>query len=698
MKKISLLLPFILLFTIVSPNENRVVYAQQSVNLTLDDIFLEPVIPGVRPSFQSFSGDMKTISISWNDSAYFDTGVYTISLDDLTVEKAESRTPRVLHSPNNRLLAFTRNGDLYISNRDGSSERRLFSSDDPAYNINWAPNSRSIAFVKGGDVWVTNITRADLKQVTRRQDGEPSFSIDGWAGSSALILRQTDYSDSRTIYFPRYVGEFVSPGGSTRGIPKVTYFYADLNSSEIDTLSSDVQRSSTAASFTGRFIALDYSDAALKERKIIIRNTVEKSESILFEDSTDGWLSGRSLNFAPRSEKLFFLSEQTGWNHLYIGDPQTGSVEQITSGDFEIEWAQWLDDQTIIYANNEADYGERHLFIHDLESGSARQITSEEAYRYQFVLSPDKKTVIYAKTYFNEPYDLYMMDLENPGEEVRLTHSVPDSFYDIPWQKEEYVRFEGRDGETDLSMSVLYPAGYDSEQTYPVVVFAHGAGSLQNVYKGWSNNYWREYMFHQYLADKGYIVVEVDFRHSTGYGRKFREDVTNWMGKYETIDIVDGLDWLQEETGGALDLDNVGIYGGSYGGFMALYALTDKPERFHAGAALRKVSNWRNYYYANPWYTLPRLGDPDEVPEHYDRSSPLTYASELQHPVILLHGLIDDNVGAQDAFQYAEELIQSGHKDFEMMIYPSERHGFTSPNSWLDEYRRIFEFFEKHLK
>jgi dipeptidyl aminopeptidase/acylaminoacyl peptidase len=161
---------------------------------------------------------------------------------------------------------------------------------------------------------------------------------------------------------------------------------------------------------------------------------------------------------------------------------------------------------------------------------------------------------------------------------------------------------------------------------------------------------------------------------------------------------VDGLDWVEEHTGGALDLDNVGIYGGSYGGFMALYALTDEPERFHAGAALRKVTNWRNYYYANPWYTLPRLGDPEEVPEHYDRSSPLTYAEELRRPALLLHGMEDDNVGFQDAVQYIEALIQSGNEEFEMMMYPSEAHGFTDPDSWYDEYRRIFEFFEMHLK
>jgi len=375
---------------------------------------------------------------------------------------------------------------------------------------------------------------------------------------------------------------------------------------------------------------------------------------------------------------MMFTSEQTGWNHIYTVELATGEVTQHTSGDYEITWASWLDDDKIAYANNESDYGSRHLFLYDVNDGTTEQLTEREAYRYQFSLTPDRSKVVYAKTYFNEPYDLFVMNLENPDGERQITQSVPDRFYEIDWQKEEYVRFTGRDGETDLSMSVLYPEGYDENETYPVVVFAHGAGSLQNVYKGWSNNYWREYMFHQYLTQRDYIVVEVDFRHSTGYGRDFREDVTNWMGKYETIDIVDGLDWLQEREG-TLDLDNVGIYGGSYGGFMALYAVTDKPDRFHAAAALRKVTNWENYYYANPWYTLPRLGHPDEDREHYDRSSPLTYASELEHPVILLHGLKDDNVGAQDAFQYAEELIQSGNTNFEMMIYPSERHGFTSP-------------------
>lgn len=666
-------------------------------NLTLKEIFHEPVIPGIRPSLHSFSGDQKSILFSWNDSSYYETGLYKIGLDGTGLEEIDDETPRVIHSPNNRRIAYAKDGDLYIANADGSNERKIVATKENEFNPQWSPNGMMLAFVRSGDVWITHVNRAEIKQVTGKKDDEPNFSLDGWAGNNKLIVRQSDFSDAKTIYFPEYLDDFVVPGATTRGIPDVTIYLANINDGELDTLTAGVQRSSAGASPSGNYVVVDHADDALKNRKLKVFDTRQDSRSVLFEDSTDGWLHGYSMQFAPTADQLLFLSEQSGWNHLYLADLRRNTVEQLTEGDFEITWASWLDNHTIVYASNEVDYGARHIYKKNLGDGSTSKLTDREVYRYQFSLSPDRKSLVYAKTYFNEPFDLHMMDMENPGQEVQITNSVPEFFGDYNWQKEEYVRFTGRDGETDLSMSVLYPQNYDHDRTYPVVVFAHGAGSLQNVYKGWSNNYWREYMFHQYLLLHDYIVVEVDFRHSTGYGRKFREDVTNWMGKYETIDIVDGLDWLQEREG-TLDLDRVGIYGGSYGGFMALYAVTDKPDRFHAAAALRKVTNWRNYYHANPWYTLPRLGDPEEHPEHYDRSSPLTYASELIHPVILLHGLIDDNVGVQDAFQYAEELIQSGHEEFEMMIYPSERHGFTSPESWYDEYRRIFEFFEKHLK
>ena len=687
----------ILLFILLRPGVSLSQYVPE--NLILKEIFHEPVIPGIRPSFSFYSGDQSRIFFSWNDSSYYETGIYSVDLDgrfDLADE--DDDTPRPLHSPDGNRIAFTDDGSIFIANTDGSDEQKIVSTQETEFSLQWSPDSNKLAFVRAGDIWVTDVNRPGIIQLTRKEEDAPDFTINDWAGNDRLIISQSDHSESLTIYFPEYVDEFVIPGETTRGIPQVNVYAASPDTTALDTLAAGFHRSSVITSGSGRHVAIDYMDPALKHRKLIVHDLQKKSQTVVFEDSTEGWLHHTYAAFAPTKGQILFLSEQSGWNHIYTVNPDGSALTQHTSGEYYVPWARWVDDNTIVYSSNEEEYGERHIYLLDTDTNSIQKLTGETAYRYQFQLSPDRSVLVYAKTYFNRPFDLFKIDLQNPGEEIQLTQSIPERFSEFNWQKEEYVRFTGRDGETGLSMSVLYPASFDETRSYPVVVFAHGAGSLQNVYKGWSNNYWREYMFHQYLLNHGYVVVEVDFRHSTGYGRKFREDVTNWMGKYETQDIVDGLDWLQEDCSGCLDLDRVGIYGGSYGGFMALYALTDKPERFHAGAALRKVTNWRNYYHANPWYTLPRLGDPDEVPEYYDRSSPLTYAKELKRPALLLHGLIDDNVGAQDAFQYAEKLIQSGNTNFEMMIYPSENHGFTSPHSWHDEYLRIFEFFEKHLK
>lgn len=665
--------------------------------LKLQDLFFEPYLPGIRPGFINFTADQESIYFSWNDSAYIETGTYRVDLGGSNVEKAPDDVIENYElNPAQNKIVYTKNNKLFLNNIEFSDEQVLANTMSGISSPKWSPDGSRIAFLKNGDVWITSGDRPLLLQVSKTGKHSAYNSVQ-WAGNNRILLTGTDNTEARTIYFPKYLGEFVTPGSDTRGIPETTFAIANLESGIIDTLISDRNRSTVSASASGKYLSVDYADPALKHRQIKVYNLETGVMNIVFEDSTEGWLYNTNMQFNPDHDVIMFQSERDNWNHIYTVNPDGSNLRQHTAGEYDIPWAAWLDPFTIIYASSEEDPGVRHVYTINVRNGSVRQLTEAEAYRYQFNLSPDKRYLVYARTYFNEPYDLYRINLERPEREIRLTNTIPERFKDIEWQKEDYIRFTGRDGKTELSMSVLYPPDFDSVNEYPVIVFFHGAGSLQNVYKGWSNNYWREYMFHQFLTLHGYVVVEVDFRHSTGYGRKFREDVTNWMGKYETYDTIDGLDWLQENVGG-LDLGRVGSYGGSYGGFMSLYATSTEPGRFHAAAALRAVTNWRNYYYANPWYTKPRLGTPEDNPEHYKQSSPLTYASEMEHPVLILHGLIDDNVGFQDAVQYIEELIQDGHEEFDMMIYPSERHSFTQPETWYDEYRRVFEFFEKHLK
>jgi dipeptidyl aminopeptidase/acylaminoacyl peptidase len=678
-------------------------FAQGLDTLQLETIFEKPYLSGVRPDIRAFTPDQKHLLADLKPADSSRSDRYKISLRDGDKKVWSSDHPsRFFISPNNKQVAFIDEGDVWISDISFKNMHKLTRTDDREYNLTWSPNSKRLAFVKDGDVWVFNTDPFSITQVTSATEDEPGYYIQAWAGDNDhLIVSQYNNSDHRDVYFPEYEGTFVKPGSSKRGISEVTIKQLAIDSTGSRILLQDKFWTSTiTVSGDGQQIVVDRVVPDMKKRIISTFKLNDGDETELFSYETDGWINTglADLRYNPSGNDLLVLSERDGWGHLYTMNPENGDLKQLTEGEFEVSWARWLTDTKVLFISSEVDPGERHAYTYNLKNDKITRLTQQEGFRDDFLLSDDKKKLVYSYTYWNDPHDIFYLDLtdKNPKEQ-QLTESEPDRFRLINWQKPHYWRFTGRDGETSISMTALEPLEREEGELKPVIVFVHGAGSLQNVYRGWSENYYREYMFHQWLTRLGYVVVEVDYRHSTGYGRDFREDVTNWMGKYETEDIIDGLDYAQSVLG-YLDLDRVGIYGGSYGGFMALYAVSVAPERFHAAAALRAVTNWENYYYANPWYTLPRLGKPDEDKEHYKRSSPLSYADSLTRPVYILHGLKDDNVGFQDAVQYIDKLIQSGNDDFDMMMYPTERHSFQDEDAWIDEYRRIYEFFEEELK
>ncbi|WP_441001245.1 prolyl oligopeptidase family serine peptidase [Fodinibius sp. SL11] len=666
--------------------------------LSLESIFYDPLLAGNRPDIVTFSPDQSHIYYQTNDSSKTMEELFkrpvTGGERNLVSDDAE-RNFQV--SPDRQKLLYHDQGDLWIADIDFTNKRQLVDSKAEEYGGMWSPDSKQIAFVQDGDIWMINIGTSKLTQVTNKEEDETGFNVEGWAGKDKLVLTQFDTSDYEEYYFPEYVGQYVKPGSTRRGIARQLVSVADIQTKEVDLLFENKGYIDTDISAKGNYLAIDKTGPSMKKRAVKVFDLSSKEPTTVFEDSTKGWLYNTEIAFAPSGDKLMILSEKDGWNHIYTVNPDGSNLKQHTRGEYEVPWAEWLNGEAIIFASTEVGPGERHIYRMNINSNETEKLTTKAGYRQDFELSEDNSYLVYQYSYFNEPFELYSLNVGNESEEKRLTQTIPDRFNNIDWQKEDYIRFTARDGETELSMSVLEPTKKTEQSSHPVVVFVHGAGSLQNVYKGWSNNYYREYMFHQYLTAQGYYVIEVDYRHSTGYGRVFREDVTNWMGKYETRDIIDGIDYLAEHYPQA-DTSSVGIYGGSYGGFMALYATSVAPDYFDAAAALRAVTNWENYYYTNPWYTQPRLGTPDADSAHYARSSPITYVEQLEDPVLILHGLTDNNVGFQDAAQYIEKLIQAGGKEFDMMMYPTERHSFQDPDAWFDEYSRIFDFFEKHLK
>ncbi len=666
--------------------------------LSLKSIFYEPLLSGHRPDFIRYSTKKSAIFYSANDSAKTENKLYSVSLSGNNKKhiKRKDFTHSVRLSPDGKKIVYRKKGDIWIADPDFSHVHKLVASKASKFQFEWSPNSRKLAFIQNGNIWVININKTQLTQVTHHKKGTPGTFISGWAGNSKLILSQYNRSNERVYYFPVYYHQYVEPGKSRRGIAKKKISVANLDSLSVTTIYSGMDYVSTSSSHDGKYLAVDYRDDDLKHRTIKEYNLEAGDSTVVFRDSTQGWFAGTGITFSPKGHTLMIKSEKDGWNHLYLVQPDGSGMKKLNHGSFEVPWAHWLNEHSIVFASTKEDPGVRQIYTVNTRNDHVKQLTTKTGFRERFHLSPDKKHLVYKYSYFNTPWELYAIDL-NRQKETRLTHTIPQRFKEIDWQKPDYIRFTGRDGSTKISMEVLKPRHLKPNKKYPVVMFIHGAGSLQNVYKGWSNHYFREYMFGQYLTAHGYYVMQVDYRQSLGYGRKFREDVEGWLGKYETHDLVDGVKYLADHYSQA-DTSSVGIYGGSYGGFMTLYALSNAPQYFDAGAALRAVTDWKNYYYDNPQYTRPRLGTPKADSAQYARSSPITYADSLSRPVLLLHGLRDANVGFKDVVEYLHRLIKSNNKHFHLMIYPTEPHGFIHPWDWYDEYRRIFKFFNHHLK
>jgi dipeptidyl aminopeptidase/acylaminoacyl peptidase len=381
------------------------------------------------------------------------------------------------------------------------------------------------------------------------------------------------------------------------------------------------------------------------------------------------------------------------------------TITKITSGNWQIEWAKWiLNGDQIAFLSTQKGASERtiqsiahmngHYSTLGIDGGgmAGSPQLSEQA---------SLPTLIYSKSTWNRPDDLYSMVVcpgcPNVKGPQRLTTTVPAAFSSRKWNEPKFLEIPSRDKKM-IPAKIYLPAGFSAaaKTKYPMVVFVHGAGYLQNVINGW-NNYYREFMFNELLTQKGYVVLDIDYRGSAGYGRDWRTDVYDFLGGKDYDDHIDSIDYMVANY--SVNPAKVGVYGGSYGGFMAAMLATRAPDKIAAAAALRPVFDWKNYYASSPGYTAQRLGFPDKNPEAYKRSSPITYADKLERPLLILHGMSDDNVHVQDSIQMMEKLIRLGKTQyFETMLYPSENHGFVRPESWTDEYERILAFFEKHLK
>ncbi len=389
---------------------------------------------------------------------------------------------------------------------------------------------------------------------------------------------------------------------------------------------------------------------------------------------------------------LWFLSEDHGYLGIYTKAIDQKKSKALVAGKYIVtNPVLGPSGRHIYYEANVQHPGIYEIYRVDVASGVIEQMTRMGGIN-SVQVSPDESRLLITHSEINRHDELYVMDNLPQAAPRQLTDTMSAAFKAIPWMTPAIVPVPSKHSADPIWSKIYLPKDHDPSKKYPAVMFVHGAGYTQNSDMGWPY-YFREGMFHNLLTQHGYVVIDMDYRASEGYGRDWRTAIYRQMGRPELEDFLDGVDYIVGNY--AVDRERIGIYGGSYGGFMTCMAMFRAPGVFKAGAALRAVTDWSQY---NHGYTSNILNTPDIDPEAYRQSSPIGFAEGLQDPLLLASGMQDDNVFFKDTVMLVQRLIELQKQDFEVAIYPLDPHGFINADSWLDEYRRIFKLFENNLK
>lgn len=700
----------------------------QTMSWSLDHLYTRPFLWGTWPSHIAWAKHAHIVGFLWNaqGETFEDLYIYNAdtkkltrltNLKDVKDPINDSEAERDPHrkeylpppqgltsfdlSEDGTKAVFSYRGDLYVAPADGSAPHRITKTKAAEVNPQFSPAGSQIAFTQSGQLYVLSLNGGTWEQ--RTDVHAPAILTSHmWSPDGKHLAYSVQAHPDRMMPLPIYSGEFVTAQPFERTVagdtPATWQYYVVESTGDNPPRLMDAGKGfafhSPEWSEDSKYLIVRTQAQNYKSQEIRIVDVNTAKSKVVFRQTDDRWVELSDFGWDPSSKHIWFTSDQTGFSHLYTVGVDGTNLKQITKGSWEIHRdpfassPQWIGD-SIYYSSTANGTAERQFYRVKTDGSAApERLSTREGLNIGWV-SEDGKEQAILEADLKNPFDLYVN-----GERI-TTSPLPD-FYKMDWAESRFFTYPSLRDHKPVSARLLLPPGYNpadpNQKPRPAVVYIHGSGYATSVLKQWGSYQELRFVFNNYLAHDGYVVLEMDYRGSTNYGRDWRSGVYLNMGGPDLEDVLGGVEYLRSLKN--IDMSRIGIWGWSYGGFMTAMAMFRAPATFKAGAAFSGVYDWRNY---NAGYTDERLTSPAENPEAFERSSPIHFSSQLQNHLLILHGIADNNVLFQDAVQLSEKLIHEG-KSFEESFYPEESHAYLRGESLRDAFGRVSNFFDRYLK
>ena len=669
--------------------------------LTIERMLARPSLTGTAPTAPAWSPDGRRLAFLWNGEGMQRREIWIVEADGTGLRRLTSAPGEAAAvssftwMPDASGLVHVRSDALWRTSLEGEAGL-LVSLGGRASHLDASPDGRYVSFLRAGDLWLFEVATETLTQATTvgvpsissvplgrysRPDveigpyvwGGPSYA---WSHDSRVVaVHYVDRRNMRVVPFPDYLGEETDPNPVRRGYPgdpnevrTVGLFRVEHGElTLLDLLDPTSNRVVDFAwSADGRLLLDRESDTAVDRWLHVVDPETGDLRQIWHDQRETRVYTLAGSAWHPDGEHVVFVGDLEDRYGLYLWGPELQAPRRLTNPEFDVIASPQVvsDAGAIFFESNEPSPYESHVFRISSDGGGPMRIT-RLAGRNRAFPSPDGKSVAILHSNDLAPTELYLIEVEGGEPERRITVSTPPEFEQRSWARVRYATFPSRADGATLHARILEPPELDPSKRYPVL--------FGPVYSNTVRNRWasRWGLLQQLLVARGYIVVQVDVRGSTGYGRAFREDfLMDFAGK-DLEDLENAVEFMKSQP--HVDPDRFGIWGSSYGGTLTIYALLKKPGLFQAGVACAAAVD--PHFFGTDDVAIVRR--PDSQPEAFLRGA-AQYAANLEDPLLIIHGMQDQVVPFKTTVALAEELMRQG-KDFDFAFAPKGTHGWTSP-------------------